>query len=266
MAQFLSRRWRRQPQGVVLVDWSNPLARGLDHVILINNAGAQNPAKPRFRPVQSSTFTLGGGSEGFGAACNGTAGGISLVNTGGAGYAHFSFAAAGFNHVGTAFTYPAGTIVFACGSHRVYKPDYNNWNVLSYTATSSNFEYPGDSRPAVDISGLLQKRITMGVTFGPTGNNKFYVNGSLKDSDPRAVTAGLRNLGFHLSINSRTGLTLPLAAAWARPLSDSEFLAFHENPWQLFAPQKSMTVFLSNTFSYSRPIADLSNSGWVRVP
>jgi hypothetical protein len=53
---------------------------------------------------------------------------------------------------------------------------------------------------------------------------------------------------------------------FARELSVVELLALQENPWQILEQQPSMKVRLPTSFSYSRPIADLSNSGWVMVP
>jgi hypothetical protein len=54
---------------------------------------------------------------------------------------------------------------------------------------------------------------------------------------------------------------------WTRKLSASETASFTENPWQLFAPAKSIVYALpsSVTYSYSRPSADVSLQ-WNREP
>lgn len=68
----------------------------------------------------------------------------------------------------------------------------------------------------------------------------------------------LANSGSGFPLNGK----LYFAAIWTRALSAMDVKALSENPWQLFKGRRNFLPAIA-TVQVARPVADLSNTGWV---
>jgi len=270
MAQFLSRRWRQQPTYRAVIDRSNSLTRGILH------AGTPHhgvyDAVPNLYWGGSTRPPLGTGRGGlFWAMRRYAVYQIGSPNIEGVDQTLFWVLSAEYNSYTGSFAQIKGP----CGGD-------NSGAGIGINA-NGNIVYWSTARTIGLDTGVqipLRKTCVIVLT-SKTSSTNIFLNGTKIFS---SATTNLFYDGYYSSLNrlgytEGVGTDITVAgfqvypfftygvAQWGRvALTDSEAASLSENPWQIFAPQKSMTVFLSNTFSYSRPIADLSNSGWVRVP
>ncbi len=278
MAQFLARRWRQQPQGLLKVDWSRPTSEKLslafdsaNRIELVNNIAYTTVVGSK--AIHSSALN-GMRGAGFGATFgSATSDRITIQNViqkdGPRTQAFWFYAiSTGGGALARLFTKPTasdaaggseGVTLFSSTSFRVWR---------NSTAGTKLYERIVTVPAALNLFGCLF------ITHdGIDSVGGFYFNGqSVSSSSSTGIGAYAPEVNQPIYIGNRPDLSrnwdgwIGPIFQWDRVLSQAEILGITENPWQIFAPQKSLMVFLPVTFSYSRPIADVSNTGWVRVP
>jgi hypothetical protein len=271
MAQFLSRRWRQQPTYRAVIDRSNSLTRnilhaGTPHHEVVDAVGSLYwgaQARPPRGTGRGGLFWAIGPYSQYSIA--------SPVNTEGVHQTVLWVLSCEYNSYTGSFAPVKGP----CGG--------DNSGAGIGINTNGNIVYWSTARTiGLDTGVQIPLRRTSNIVLTSNASStNIFLNGNkiFSSATSNLFYDGYYNsfnrLGYHdaygnyISVQGRQAYPFFTygVAQWARvALTDSEAASLSENPWQIFAPQKSMTVFLSNTFSYSRPIADLSNSGWVRVP
>ena len=249
MSQFLARRWRQQPQGLLTVDLGHPLAASLAVALTpravnifdsnqtpitpvsVRHGSAlaytkQSDAVPTVftlpKAISSSNWTLlQEVSCTPDPAYYSTTGGIHS-NNGARIHLHFK-------------GYPTGN--FGVDA----RPYFSDWNTTSLLPTSGRAILGATiSSPATTISG--------------------YINGSptVFRTDITPSTISVNQVELFRKIYAGGGVPDPMLNGstsafffvWTRTLSPSEMYSVSENPWQIFRPKK--TVFYSlpgNLFS-----------------
>lgn len=270
MAQFLSRRWRQQPTYRAVLDRSNSLTRGILH--------AGTPHHDVYDAVPNLYW---GGST---RPARGTGRGGLFWAPG--PYSVYQISSPNIENVDQTVLwvlsaeYSSYTGTFA----PVKGPSGgDNSGAGIGINTNGNIVYWSTGRTIGLDTGVqipLRQTSVIALTSKSSSTN-IFLNGTKILS---SATTNLFSDGYYSSFNrlgylDAYGNYITVAgqqaypfftygvAQWGRvALTDSEAASLSENPWQIFAPQKSLMVFLPITFAYSRPIADLSNAGWVRVP
>lgn len=277
MAQFLAQRWRRQPQGPVAVDWSNPLARGLRAVFDQRN---QVELITGARPTSNSA-TLAAGRIGVGLDYSGTA------NT---RYAHRpAFAVTGpitivaALEVDTLSNY--GALIAKQQTTTTYAPyelrlglssNQSNFSLVRGGVSSYRSEIATNDVIPSGFSGAVA--VTRDVATLGGGSYNVFVSGRTASSTSSSadsnnvVDDGASDVWIGRRYDGATQLDgrIFFVALYERALPDAEGRAVTENPWQLFRAPKPVIFSLPGgatipTLSAATAIDIGSNSARPRV-
>lgn len=259
----------QQPQGPVRVNWANPLTRGLRQGLVVTGVGVQSVIDPR----RNITITGSGNSIAYsiyGVGLNGSNNSaISAkltnypdpTNISAATYLIFGYTKNRFVYSNT-----DGPVLLSHGSNRIGKTTFSNGSSLTYTLTTNNFEYPGATVPNIVTN---YSAFSAAMCFQQGGTQNFYANGKLVATDSTtATTASLRydNLFFPFEMGSYNGLDSQIGLFWNRVLSDSEIALLHQNPWQLFRTQTSISEKLLQQYHFTELIPTYPGLSNIRVP
>lgn len=248
MGFFLSRRWKRQPQGPVEVDWSNPLADGLGG--LITFSGGRWRELTRALPVdpqwsENGVSPAGRASTGLEPQA-GNPTGIVCTN-GDAQYAGTDPDASlfAFGYLHPSGTDPGGNQDAGHVNRaqlRISRPGFNATNVVEFNCTTTDFQYPQVAPGAILTFG---RAFSVGVTRKPgTAGMRGFAYGALcgtTDGGSGSVRGDANVSAWNFSINLRSnggsGFAVALGVNWRRALQDAEHAALNDNPWQLIRPR-----------------------------
>lgn len=229
-----SRRvWTRQPQGVSEIDWSNPLARGLDYLIV----GGQRYEIARGKPQTAYALTGPGpnglSSRGFAPyRADADNQDVSII-----AQLDIRAVAAGYGAVLWGYFVNAsncsqfGFATNASSSSIIW---LNRANAVG-GAVIENATYP--YRPVLALVGSL--------AAGSVA--KGYKNGRLINAAVARVGTGEFAKNSARSFEALGGGTatqgVTFAAKFSRQLQDGEVLALSENPWQIFRFRRQISYF-----------------------
>lgn len=259
---------RTVPSGLVRINWSHPITRGLVYLRLFNQYQAS--------PVYTSLATETSGSIYSPKALVGS-GSIGPGFVGSDNTAYFGTGNAGTNKC--VMPQSAGTVVALVQanfsptdgiSHYVFQcgnPAYSGGPNIDITKFSNNNLYAGwwfagnDSRAIVGATGLWSAGdiFTVGCSYTSGGNTSSYVKGVLAvaNFNPCATgdTSGAStdfNIGNGTSEGVPTGGwwqangdAIYYVAIWNRVLTASEHLDIYRDSFCLFAPQFDMPALNS---------------------
>jgi len=233
---YLPQRWKRQPQGPQRIDWGNPLAAGL--------TGLHVPGTALHTAVGGATTQAGVCGRGFVAGASQywqvsdqarvsasptwTILAFARLPSSGSGSGRTAYCERPNDphivkiHWGLGSNPQAGVTV----RDQAYAGLINDAPPEAVIAASSICTFgaarygPSDHR--VIVNGRQTNALTTTVPFN-FGATAATVGNDPQDSSSASFSDGL----------------LFAVCTWSRPLSDSELRAWHENPWQLFAPQRA---------------------------
>jgi hypothetical protein len=267
MAQFLSRRWRQQPQYPARINESSTFAYEMVQAGTPLHRGQNASQRYPVQFLNSDTLPI--------ASLRGARAWRTVRYFEWLAIRHpWDGLQSGVTFPQTLMSVMSAEYDSFTGSAFYRGPSWGGGNGDSLVVnTSGQLSYVANYVPLLTASTPIERRKinVLMITSAPGIGTRLFINGILATSDAtyRAAYAGTyarpSRIGFTQDAGTYLWFTY-LSASWKRALLDGEVAELSANPWQLFAPQKSMTVFLPVSFSYSRPIADLSNSGWVRVP
>lgn len=257
MSVFLSRRWKRQPQGAVEIDWANPLARGLC-ACAIPGGGVFDPVRRGVSQATGDYRALDGGPDGRGFGPYST-------------WANSTIRLSGDNPAqGSGWLKPSGGVtvlayVWARGARVGASPilmhgaatqaPYAVWSLFMNASGVVGFGAdPGGvsteisdptsatiigSRPIVLIGtydGAAMRLYKDGREFNNTAASGAldYFAGST-GNNLRAVAIG--SYPSWDTNDRRFDGAIYLCSLWDRGLSAVEARAISENPWQVFRPR-----------------------------
>jgi hypothetical protein len=262
----MAKKLRRtsQPQGVALVDWSNPITRGL--VVTIN------PANP-LQGIGGDVYTdFYGAGQSFSRKYSPQ--GISLSNNASLNY-----------RIGTArFEVSKGYTTFAlltpiqnqtASAYHVLVDDTTGWVAASISigdGTNPRFVSVQHSSPITNIAAssnyVLNK--TVGVTsVSALTSQSLYINGVLEGTAANTLAnSGLgRKTTLYSPSNTADVVRTHIVLVWTRVLSPSEIKSISDNPWQIFAPQRQLLPTVSGATvslpTLGRPATDTSTGAWT---
>ncbi len=262
----LARPRTRQPQWPTRVDWKKSITRGL--VCAINPAAMRDAAFNRpLSPVGAKLVPRKSG--------------VSISSDGSSTYAYVDLPPR---------VYTKGTIIVVTQPTTID----TNRGVVQFASTSASNPIfclrtglsdgskvrlwlrgddggtIGEGQGDTATTGFaLDRTSVIGVTFAVGGRYYAFIDGA-KDSKSDSVVSSAFTLdrvgvgalsfagGTFDFYNGATSLVL----VYDRVLSDREIAFLSRNPWQIFAP-RHLTLGAVATVQTARPIADLSNTGWV---
>lgn len=254
----------RQPQGTARIDWTNPLTRKLEQLII--GACTHDLVRQRAFSQMTTDVRRAGGSQG--PTWRGMSGSNNqriLVNSPEA---------------------VSGAITIACLASRDQTPTGSGDDAIASIATSrqatggtggwelnlgnalgagADLAKPragGGTATGLWVNGVLQSGVNPANIV--LNNNQFYVVVATWTSAPAAspATANVRWL-----INGNTnGLfgRVALGALWRRSLAPAEIRSFSKNPWQLvWVPDSALDGAATVTIQTLRPVSDVSSGTWT---
>ena len=217
----LKRPRTRQPEGAVDVDWSKPLARGLQFAV--------NPASGMISRSGISPASVGANvvTE-TGRACNVATTYPLPAGLGFTSKQNFTIAfTANLSSLGS-----ANAQLFSFSSDFVVFLRFNSGRDIAVAWTS------WDSRSA------YVPTVDLGFSYVFTkngGSGAHYVNGKLL-SPVSGLGGSGASLGSTITLNSNAIPRASFLGLWDRSLLASEVTAWHGNPWQLFAPRRCLYI------------------------
>lgn len=232
-----AQRRTSQPQGIVGIDWGNPITRGLVGVVTPNN----------IREILNGVIPTLSGSHAIGYGLGGQGRVFPNESTDYEQYAGtWSRPSGSVSHL-SVFSLPSAPTVSArlSGNFQTSTNGYgiipNGTNIRYATARSGTNSIITGSAP---VAGKLY--VALGVTDAT--NNTLYENGIIT-AGPTAHggwTAATGN--FRLGLDSGGSgaackSTIFLSLVWNRALTDSEAREITKNPWQIFKPEVRALYF-----------------------
>jgi hypothetical protein len=252
VGKFLPQRWRQQPQGPVQIDWNHSISQSLNRSIVITSAGAQNPARPKqlvkYNTNSANNFNYS--TEGVGLNGSSSVGPTIYLDPDSSmsGATKATYFVYGYTQDRYVYGGVGDAPILTHGSNSIRKTSYSGGESISYGFTTGNFEYLGFTTGAV-VSNY--SRFSAGMVFNFGGTLYFYHQGKLIGTDTRTSTSTLRyDEGYPLpfQMGGYNGLISQIGLLWTRALSDNEFAALHENPWQIFKPARSKIYSFGYTY------------------
>lgn len=252
----LKRPWTKQPTGNVQIDWSNPIVRKrklLDAWLPQSMASRSVLGR---RPISSEQIGLKGGRFGLGAY------GISKsirydVGEWGESGPYCFVAICSFISYGS-----TNSVVRKDGADIPVQIANNTVRSVGWSPVAT-----GDSFFATPASG--QKHHVLIVNRESVSTRKMYVDGALVLSNTGFSSYGASANPLCFLGTESDGEIFTAAdglfyggIAFSDALSDAERASISRNPWQVFR-RRRLTFGSVVTVQYARPIADLSNTGWV---
>ena len=222
--------WDSQPQEVVGVDWSNPLARGLTALLVPTVSGQQLYNVVHGGQISATgTITRVAGPSGLGQRYG---------DASGTAYQTYTFPAGYVETAGSVFwkgqRNASGAAIFRdnqliTSNTLVWENGAGAWNArVNGTTLSGVGSFPIDT----DTDFLLT---------GDTAGSDFYVTGSSLGAVGAAWNWNTSTfINWHQNTNNASGMlaTDYLIALYNRRLSAQEARELSANPWQLFAPRQ----------------------------
>ncbi len=252
LSTLLTRR-TRQPVTPVGVDWSNPLARGLQ--TLFDGASCRDVVSKRpFAPRNPAA-----GRAGMGHQVGGVTTVAQLANQvfkAGSGLTIFVFlehgTATGTNTALTGRGSGAGGTATLLGVD-----DSGNLIVFdgAVSSTLGTQQAAGLHSYAITNQGTSLLGYVDGKLSGSAGSFSVVV-----DSAAQSMQIGA---GAADELTAYMAGRYYLVVWWNRALTAGEIMALHANPWQLFAPEFVPSFTPVVTAQYVRPISDVSAGIWT---
>lgn len=247
----LRQRWAQQPQGPVGIDWANPLARGLICAVVprVGDLAVQRQPLALATGASFEATSVGvglRGGTGYGSLMN-----PRLVNSGYEEPVTVAALALRKNAISAVFLAHTTDTVFQ-GWRFCYVSNYDQLGFHWYygnQAARKGFS----TRPAIGSIFTAVAAKTAG-TSAADGDLDLYFNGKLDApsgsqngiGNPNKGNGTLRVAWGDGDGGSTADSPVMLVVIAARKWSASEVAAFHENPWQLFAPLTRRIYSLSS--------------------
>ena len=222
-----------QPQEGIVINWNNPITRGLADVIL--------PA--RLHSARGIPATTTGTDRGFSAYSQG----YGRAFNGGSSTTRDVYPGA-WSRVGTLFTFltvyrlrsiPAGGTRIAGNWANLNNGFALVPNSTNFAALFADWQFGGANANLIGSAVSTMPKADIVMYDG--GQGLLYENGVLTASNGYPYTAPTGDFFIGSDI-SGTGPTadsiVSLTALWRRNLSIAEIRSISSNPWQLFQPQK----------------------------
>jgi hypothetical protein len=292
---FLPQRWKNQPQGPVTIDWGNPLTRGL---IACANAGSGSPLAIRelvsnkHFPAAVATGAMSRTALGMRSWTGVQYYGTVYVDVGPineatdncefatvfsttpdlatnlAGNVRLGFCGnSNTNQIGLGAKEVSGTVRLnfrqgslddvTVGGFSAFTDEISSTTVLTPNRVHTAFAFVKSWANTSAQADGVEMQLGLNGKLEATARWAVYVGGTQFQFSP----VGYQNdAGYFYNVF--------LHAMWKRLRSDAERREWHNNPWQILMPQRRVLYSLPNlaTYLYSRPTADVSNTGWVRYP
>ena len=248
MAVFLSRRWNKQPQGPVGIDWGNRLSEGLLVAVLPSPSNMLVNLVDGSRPtITSSNYTFGYRAGGSAFIQNST---DSTV----------SFALRKSIPLGTGARYTLGSVsAWNEGPNNVMRgypgPDIRFQTDWLDLVMLDHWNGASDNRVTLATPGAATGAA---ITVGYDGTNVWAAN---RVNTATAAAGGLGKTITSVEITldwDTQGINTysQLLAFWESSLYSAAALEFAANPWQLFRPiQQRIYVNVAAVGGLSIPIA-----------
>lgn len=232
-------RMRTQPQGAVIIDWSNPITQGLVFAFSHNASGANGFSVNGNTQQAYSAVTPISTPMGLGVRSNSaTSRAYSIMGHGlyTTNYSLFAVCTA-------ATTGNTMNVIDMDNSGPRYFQFRLAGNKADFIPFNNNTASPAVTGQVTIASGLslaeLNKGFTMGATASPTRTAVFQ-NKQMATAVPTNLGAPKNDLP--VSIGCRAAGTaggwtsggINMVAGWNRTLSDAEMISLADNPWQLF--------------------------------
>ena len=280
---ILERPWTRQPQGVVGVDWSNPLTSALCVAVHGADRYLQNKNGRKIWTTNGTTKTAT--ARGIALQCHlsqtnlewasyepiVTADGIGLNNFTLMVCANPAAGSGAVQHLIAQKNDAGGAPYSQCFISS------NADNTNTYSSGGVTFGTYGKEPGGVTSSSMVSKasvcdgnfHVFAGVrrfTSGSNSDHILYVDGvvgatsnlvnrDLIETPTRYLAIGSRGNGTTESFNDK----IVFAYAWNRALSDAEVAQVSENPWQLFQPRR-IYIPTATAAGYTHPTLSLATA------
>jgi hypothetical protein len=256
------KRWTKQPQGNVEIDWGNPITRGLATAYLPT---ARYPGIDLVTKVFDTSTTRGSllpGTNGVRYAVTGTNVPWTL----------------NFAPVGILANYPAVSVftlfeqydttttgvIFGGGNNasQYARFEKNNNGSISFVPNTNS----GGSAIAGPVLNTNQVYALAAINQG--NERELFVDAVSQISSNTSITFINGAYGYagssFLVVNHHRRIGLYCGYVWTRRLTPFEIKSLTDNPWQIFAPQRTY-VFPNpaNLPIISRPSSDVLKNGWV---
>ena len=252
LPRFFVGKQNSQPQGSRVIDWSNPITRGLIGAFLpespINFVDGEQMYQDWLPPTQSVKAQSGGkviknGIYTYQPSSVTFPYGYKFDLTTGAALIVASQSSAQNSNIGIGRASASGTQYWGIGLHGgSFNGAYGTWGTFSFTPSTSGVS-------------TLQKRTVIINADGSTAT--LYMDGGVVSSGAYTMPAydsGTRNRCFAFgsttagqSSNAAT-IETSLGFVWNRPLSEQEVAQLSANPWQIFRrAQQAYTPLFDST-------------------
>ena len=261
---ILPRRFTRQPQGPVEIDWNNPLTDGL---IVAFSAGSG------FRNIAASTELVKVGTPNLSAVTQeGVAANFALASNDGLSVGTSSvynpseqtiFVIANPTSFGTS----QGMMLFTRDSNTLGRSfDLDIYNFSSFGAryyvngggTLNTNELRENVAPTAKRYAVCATQIGSNAVLYLDGKSVASSSGfqSIASSTGDTQIGRRTYVGYTQSLNG----TLPFAAMWERALSLDEVVAVNNNPWQLFRAKPRVLYFDASSGASFLPLTSITAS------
>jgi len=262
----MSRTSTRQPQWAVRIDWSNPITRGLICAISAGSALEHVTGKP---------LSLSGAVRAPFRA------GMGVLSNGASSYGYVDLPNKVCSEISLfVLTSPTALAlnreVFGLASMSAFNPIVRI-NTGNTTSSKIRFWLRGDNGSTLNSANdstntafVVDSLSALGISAkGNSGAVNAYINGVV---DPHSTTtiadqwtinrASFGALSFQGGTMDFYAGHSTLGLAWSRILTAAEHKSIAANPWQVFRRRRSFLAAVA-TVQVARPVADLSNTGWV---
>jgi hypothetical protein len=268
---FLPRRWTKQPQGAVEVDWGNPLTKSLaaaivyaggKHIELITKQTFAGTSTPTTRPMRSVGTPQGG---------------IGFYTTGQTLARPTPADSIIGNWTVFAETIPTGDTAIANYTIDLVLCSGDEGNMYGFGLGTDQFYYPNNvcvvqnaTSGVTGVSsyigtGVDQYTHRVCATYNGT-QFSFYSGGKLISSsayttNPVANSGRRLNLARRPVYGTTTQNCIGVVLVFSRALSDAEIAPISQNPWQIFKPKKQVIYsFGTPSTIATRTFSSLSSS------
>ena len=254
------KRWTRQPQGAVEIDWSNPLTRGLQCALSPYFEHVKNR-----RPTYSGTMAYG--TSAFGRSLKGNNAGLAFVPVSGVSDPMTMLYAGSINRTanpnlvaGLGSSTGSQVLAFQFSTTQI-----GNKTILRQTSGDTN-RFFNNNLNTVSAAKVALCAVATGASLdvywnGTLDNGSISIQSTGDNSAfDRACLGGIRRTG---NTNADTGTDGALFCYWNRALTASEIASISANPWQIFKPVTRTIGAVISGVTISRPSSDITTTGWT---
>jgi hypothetical protein len=262
----MSRQRTRQPQWAAKIDRSNPVTKGLWAAVDLSSRIPREVVRNKLFTV-TGTPTLVIGKEGV--AINATASADVFSLTG------ITNPIPATSAVSVLTVCEAGAVnairkrqvrLASSSSGTIFSIDYSDGTFSDILVGTQKAGGSFNSRHGT-TTYALGPHVYAGIQPAGAGLPLSYIDNVAQSGNSLAVSGDLANAIDQIFLaNNSSGFPLNgklyFTAVWARELTVAEIASLSANPWQIFRGRRN-PLFPVATVQIARPIADLSNTGWV---